>query len=337
MGSLSPSLITESSQDRDPAEESQLPAPLLIEGMDLVRYTPPSILPDGVRIFTGGPEAANPDGERSFVFFGDAAKGPTGPVLGIEVFESGGFHSFGVNMSTDEVLAMTSHLSNTNQRWSISPESGAEEIANFVLRTDTAPGQLDFTQGTDTAVIQYDVDNGAGVWEWVARSHLANAPFTSEGVEFAGIAGVLRLAPASDDGQDMLVWTEGGENYRLAAFELIDGVSMSAPVSRVSGRVQRVSQTEWDAAVDDIGPTGFQSAATWTARLLVIGLAALVFALLVREKAWKPLALLIFAFASGAILLHGWILLSYFWALSTIVLLLSKPRSQGTPPRETIP
>lgn len=253
--------------DPCPTSDEPLPAPLLVEGMDLHRVTPPFDPNfDGDDIFddlfgrSGEPEVFH-FGERASdysVIFADPDEPFVGPIIGLSLFDAGGFRPWSANLGDARLDDFTEQLEFKDGEWTMPPSSGLVEVARFSIdpyEQMKYGWQFDFKNGNDRVIVQAETAPNdaaaANEWLWLARvvQEGESGPLVEE-VEVLGQTGI-RIRMASDREDDEIVWAAGGFVYRVTASTDIGNNSTASAASSEIAKLKVVDRSDWIFAVED--------------------------------------------------------------------------------------
>ncbi len=189
----------------------------------------------------------------------------SGPIVGIDTLEGGGFSPWGANLSSAQLQSITDSVIRDGDAWQLPGNRRLEEVAAFSdesMRLVTDGWQLNFVDGSATATLQAEPD--ASVWVWVSRvlrhQSIDEQPDISP-IEVLGNDGLLI--------GDEAFWEAEGFAYRLVAGELNDNTEYSRPAEPIIDDLEIVDRAEWNAAVDRASSTP-----GWTSFLFATSLAA---------------------------------------------------------------
>ena len=150
-----------------PTESVGEPAPILIEGMELVGVGEPwSPAERDGRIFTTGASPTIP----STRVYAMTSNPFAGPVVGIDSLEGGGFSPWSMNLTAAELSEATASVERAGDSWRL-PHGGelvevarfAEDSAYFLMEN----WQFDFRNGSAGATLQ--AQPAESPWVWIAR------------------------------------------------------------------------------------------------------------------------------------------------------------------------
>lgn len=323
-------------------DEARLPAPLVVDGMNLDHVTfpaDPNFAGDDDfidRLFPSNREQViiNDLDERgtSTIIFADPEHPFEGPILGLLLFESGGFRPWGVNVEPAQLEDLASQVSQKDGSWRIAESTGLVEVSRF----DDDPWdmvrfgwQFDFTREDDRVTLQAEEHEGVAEWTWISRlasGEVENGrdmflePTTMLGED----ALVLSLEDANtrtlgqNDTDTMIVWSSNDFVYRLTASTIRDNTAFSRPPDGDAAQLELVDREVWLDTVDRANRTPTNewiSTVVSAALMLILVASAVVF--LVR-RSYRSAAI---AFASALITLTVWVVAAGSFGLPLFVIL----------------
>ncbi len=250
------------------------PAPILIDGMTLKAVMDPwtDSEREATTFTTGG--GASGDVISTGVY-ASASSGFSGPVVGIDTLEGGGFAPWSANLTAEELSSLTSEVVRDGDSWELPDDGVLVEVARFEDDSErfvTDGWQFDFRSGPDGATLQAEEDSS--VWVWLGRL-----------LRFRSVDEGLTVAPIDVLGTDGLivddnaVWEDDGFVYRLTANEIQGDTSFGRPVETVIDRLEVVERAEWDTAIERA-----QQGSVWGGAEAVAALLGLVVWLLTAKK-----------------------------------------------------
>ncbi len=306
--------------DADP-----LPAPILIDGMELDRVNRP---------WTDSQEEANTFSTESTV--GDVVSTRVyasdvgyyeGPVVGIDTMSGGGVNLWSANLSVEALSDLTGSIVRDGSTWRLPDEQELVEVAWFEddpMDMLSEGWQFDFRDGAAEATLQ--AEPGSTNWIWLARvlrnssAEVANTPSS---VTVLGSDGVVL--------NDEVLWVEDGFVYRLTASELVGDTWELRPAEPVLDRLRVADRAEWESAVGNTGWLRSSSIVVTMSLLAFVAWAVAVAGMALRNR--KQALVLVVVVALGGFAFFALAPSSLFWvalaALSFGVFALLRLQGRG--------
>lgn len=281
-------VTSDEADDVDP-----LPAPILIDGMELDRVNKPwNESSDEAPTFSRGSTAGDVVSTRVYAGGVDSYDGP---VVGVDTLSGGGVNLWSANLSVEELSELTGSIVRDGSTWRLPDEVELVEVAWFEddpMDMLIEGWQFDFRDGAAEATLQ--AEPGSTNWIWLARAlrhssdEVANTPSSATVLGNDGV--VLN---------DEVLWVEDGFVYRLTASELVGGTWELRPAEPVLDRLRVADRAEWESAVGNTGWLRSSSVVVTMSLLAFVAWAVAVAALALRNR--KQALVLVVSIALGGL------------------------------------
>jgi len=310
--------------EADQASGEPLPAPILVEGMQLRSAIPPAHPGlDGSDIFSRTPLRSYPatpqaGSDRHHVrttIYADPEQPYDNPILGLNQFPDGGFRPWVVNtpagMDDDDRSAFLDDLVRDLERgddeWTLPSSSGLEELARVDVQRDgwlRTGWQFDFVEeGPEKVVLQAettlpDRPGEVSEWIWLARwmQDASDEDYSVRPTEVLGGPGLVFTLPGN--GAEEVTWSRDGFAYRLGVSEVQGDREVAGRAADAIPRLSTVPRGKWIDAVEEAN--GFGSVvvgsglARWL-RLAVLAIWVVSLVVFVVRRSYVPAVTLITA------------------------------------------
>ena len=282
-----------------PIESSEpLPAPILVEGFELDRTRRPldpeldaddvfgePLVQIGDATFFGNSEV------ETHVIFGDPIDPFNNSIVGLELFDDGGFRPWSLNADADDLSSILDTVAQRDGEWTISSDTGLVEIDRFSIDPRfllDAGWQFDFSNDDEQVTLQaHTTTDAAPVSEWMWVALLVDDSSTSaqevREVEVLGRSGIVLSTGDIEEPSDAVFWVEDGFAYRLGTSIEVGNRLVSESASDSVELLQVAEETEWVSVVRASGETSSGEIVRFgILSLLLVGLLGLIVAVVVK-------------------------------------------------------
>lgn len=313
-------LETASADGEDQPVESvePLPAPILVEGMNLQRVNRPWDPGFDASDLFGSSNPPNPEDITTFgsgelgvehVIFASENDALSNLIFGIELFEDGGFRPWGANLGGRTLREFTDQLVQVEGEWQIAEATGLVPVARVdseVRNLNDFGWQFDFVDGADEIILQAETRPNGTIDEWTWISRIANNrnDVTISEVEVLGRSAISVTVENDDD--DQVVWVEDDFVYRLLASTIEGDTSVSTPASDAIDRLAVAEPEVWVDAVREAGQLGVAQGIALLFGLVLVAAVLVSLVFFAFRRHWRSaaisvttLALLFFSIGFG--------------------------------------
>ena len=222
------------------------------------------------------------DGDDNIQIFANPEEPFSHPILGLDLFEGGGFRPWAANLGDKSLDSLSDQLQRDGGRWRMSPESDLVEAAS--LRRDWAggyPASWHYVfRGETGATVTWQAGrhNGEGIWSMLSWAIDRNSgPDWSAALTETTVLGQPAVVVMSPGGNsDEVFWEDGEYVYRLMTQAVVAEPSFQEPPSGYASdavsRLYLVEREEWESMVAGVmGPSWLEIVASWVTMAGLLG------------------------------------------------------------------